>query len=61
MWTDPIVSEIRKIRDAHAARCDFDLSKIIAELKAQEEKSGRIYVNRPAKPAQRRTALSERK
>lgn len=49
MWHDPIVDEVRKIRDEHAARFDYDLRRIFADLREQEQKSGREYVTRPAK------------
>ena len=28
MWKDPIVEEVRKIREDHAASLDYDLGKI---------------------------------
>jgi hypothetical protein len=48
---DPIVEEVRRIRDAHAARFNYDLRAICRDLKELEAKSGRTYVNYPPKPA----------
>ncbi len=53
MWEDPIVNEVRRIRDWYAARFTYDLDRIYAELKEQEKKSGRHYESyspRTAKP-----------
>ena len=45
MWKDPIVDEVRKVREDHAAKFDYDLEKIFRDLKEQEQKSGRIVVS----------------
>jgi hypothetical protein len=42
---DPIVDEVRRIRDAHAAKFNYDLDAIFRDIKEQEKKSGRKYVN----------------
>jgi hypothetical protein len=42
---DPIVDEVRRIRDAHAARFNYDLGAIFRDLKEQERKSGRKFVS----------------
>ena len=41
---DPIVDEIRRIRDAHAARFDYDLDAIFQDIKNQEKKSGQKFI-----------------
>lgn len=55
MWKDPIVEEVRRVRDAHAARFNYDLRAIYEDYKARERASGRQYVcfppKRPALPA----------
>jgi len=56
MWKDPIVEEVRAVREAHAAKFDYDLKRIFADLKEQERKSGREYVSLSAKPPARRAA-----
>lgn len=53
MWEDPIAAEVRKIRDAHAARFNYDLKAIYQDLKQQEQASERgfvSYLSRPARP-----------
>ena len=47
MWKDPIIDEIRKIREAHAARFKYDLQAIYLDLKKQEKKSGKTFVSYP--------------
>ncbi len=37
MWQDPIVMEVRRAREAHAAQFNFDLRAIYRALKDQEE------------------------
>lgn len=44
MARDPLVEEIRGVRDAHAKRFGYDLDAIFADLKAQEQASGRQFV-----------------
>ena len=50
--TDPIIAEVRTIRDQHAARFDYDVKAIFRDIQARQEASGRQYVRYPA----RRTA-----
>ena len=47
MCRDPIVDEVRKVREAHAARFNYDLRAIYRDLKRQEKNSGRIFVSYP--------------
>ncbi|MEN9673979.1 MAG: hypothetical protein RL553_2244, partial [Planctomycetota bacterium] len=44
-WSDPIVDEVRRARDAYAARFDYDLRAIFRDLKEQEKRSGRKLVS----------------
>jgi hypothetical protein len=41
---DPIVDEVRQVRDAHAARFDYDLDAIFRDIKDQEKRSGLKFV-----------------
>ena len=41
---DPIVDEIRRVRDEHAARFNYDLDAIFRDIKEQEKKSGLRFV-----------------
>ena len=43
--SDPIVDEVRRIRDAHAAKFNYDLKAIFRDIKEQERRSGRKYVS----------------
>lgn len=45
--TDPIVDEVRRVRDAHAAKFNYDLDAIFQDIKEQEKKSGRKFVSYP--------------
>ena len=49
MKEDPIVAEVRRIRQAHAARFGYDLDLIVADLKAHEQASGRPYIRWPSR------------
>ena len=46
---DPIVAEVRAIRDKHASEHDYDVDKIFRSIKAQQESSSRKYVRLPAR------------
>jgi len=45
MWQDPIVAEIRQIRQAHAAQFEFDLKVIYEAIKEQEKQGHRKKVS----------------
>jgi hypothetical protein len=51
-WEDPIVEEVRKVRDAYAKRFKYDLDAIYRDLKEKERKSGRVVVPCPPKQAE---------
>jgi hypothetical protein len=44
---DPIVDEVRRVRDAHAATFNYDLDAIFQDVKEQEKKSGLKFVSYP--------------
>jgi hypothetical protein len=47
---DPIVDEVRRVRDAHSAQFNYDLDAIFRDIKEQEKKSGLKFVSfAPAK------------
>jgi len=48
---DPIVDEVRRIRDAHAARFNYDLDAIFQDIKEREKKSGLVFVQGIARQA----------
>ena len=39
-WEDPIVAEVRRTRDELAARFDYDLHAIFADLRARQSSAG---------------------
>jgi hypothetical protein len=43
--SDPIVDEVRRIRDAHAAKFNYDPKAIFQDIKEREKRSGRNYVS----------------
>jgi hypothetical protein len=49
MKPDPIVEEVRKVRQSHSAKFKHDLSAICADLKKKEKDSGHPVVSRPPK------------
>jgi hypothetical protein len=42
---DPIVDEVRKVRDAHAARFHYDLHAIFLDIKKREKERGLHFVD----------------
>ncbi len=52
MKTDPIIEEIHKEREAHAAKFGHDLQAIFNDLKRVERELGLTPVSLPARPAQ---------
>lgn len=53
MPDDPIVAEVRRIREEHAAKYGYDLEKIFVSLKDREKRSKRklsSYPPRSPKP-----------
>lgn len=42
---DPIVDEVRRVRDAHAAAFNYDLDAIGHAIKEQEKSSGLKFVS----------------
>lgn len=55
MKDDPIVAEVRAIRDELARECGYDLREIFRQLRQQQSSSGRKYVRYPP----RRIVLTE--
>lgn len=54
---DPIVDEVRRVRDAHAAMFNFDLDAIFRDIKEQEKMSGLKFVSYPSRSAEPGKAL----
>lgn len=58
---DPIVDEVRRIRDAHAARFDYDLDRIFQDIKSREKASGLKFVDGVARQPVPNQALQSTK
>lgn len=46
---DPIVDAVRRVRDAHAARLNYDLDSVFADGKEAERKCGCSFVGGTAR------------
>lgn len=51
MWNDPIVEEVRRIRDEHAAQYHYDPQLIYQALKAEENAYQGKKITLSPKPA----------
>ena len=49
--TDPIIAELRAIREAYAARFNYDVGAMFRDIRARQEASGREYVRLSARRA----------
>jgi len=49
MWNDPIVEEVRKVRNEHAKKFNYDLEAIVADLKKQQKGNKRKFITLPPK------------
>lgn len=47
MWKDPIVEEVRRIRDELAARFNYDIKSIVENARKEQKASGRKVVSFP--------------
>ena len=60
MWKDPIVEEVRAVREALAKECHNDIHEIVAHLQKRSREAGRKTVTlrskRASKPASRTRA-----
>jgi hypothetical protein len=53
LFHDPIVEEVRSHREEHAAKFNFDLDRIFADVKQRERESGRKLVSLRPRPAKK--------
>lgn len=49
-WKDPVVEEVRKIRDRTATRFDHDVKAIGRYYQQKQRESGRKIIIRPPRP-----------
>ena len=54
MRDDPIVAEVRAIRDKLAAECGYDVEEIFRRIRKRQAESGLEYVCLPPRRAARR-------
>ena len=47
--TDPIITEVRAVRDEFAARFNYDVGAIFRSIREMQEEPGREYVRYPAR------------
>ena len=50
---DPILAELRAVREAHAAKFNYDSAAIVKDIQAMEAASDRTFVQLPPKPRER--------
>ena len=50
MNPDPIVEEVRKARQAHAAKFNYDMNAIFKDLKKKEKTCGHLVISHPPRP-----------
>ncbi len=58
---DPIVEEVRKIRDEHAARFDYDIDAIFEDLKRREKESRQSVITLAPKRVVKHEKASDRR
>ena len=46
---DPIIAEVRAVRDEHAARFGYDVKAIFRDIRSMQKASGRVLVRYPAR------------
>jgi hypothetical protein len=53
MWEDPIVAEVHRTREELAAKFDFDVNAIVADIRKRQAALGSRLVSlaKPAEPA----------
>ena len=45
---DPVIAEVRAVRDGFAARSNYDVEAIFQRIREMQDESGREYVTYPA-------------
>ena len=53
--TDPIIAEVHRVREANAARFDYDVAKIFRNIRARQGQSNREFVRYPPSPVMPRS------
>ena len=60
MWDDPIVAEVRSVRERLAAQFGFDVHSIFADLRKRQAKLGGRLVRRQRAPETEQAAAPDR-
>ncbi len=55
MKLDPIVEEVRAVREAHAKKFNYNISDICADFREKENKSNHKVVSRPPRIRKQKT------
>ena len=64
MWNDEIVEEVRRVREAHAAKFNYDLREIARDIQRGEAKLKRagwkfVTPSKPKKAAARKSTAAK--
>jgi hypothetical protein len=59
MWVDPIVAEVRRVRDELSARFNYDVDAILADIRRRQAALGDRLVDRSAAVANDQAAVPE--
>jgi hypothetical protein len=51
MWQDPIVAEVRRVREEYAGKFNYDIGAICRDVRERQQLSGRETVTLSPKPA----------
>lgn len=46
---DPVIAEVRAVRDEHAARFGYDVPAIFRDIQSMQKSSGKVFVRYPAR------------
>ncbi len=60
MWEDPIVLEVRRIREELAAKLDFDVGAIFDDLRKRQVALGSRLIRRKKEPKTEQAPLTNR-
>ena len=55
MKPDPIVEEIRRLRDSHAANFSYNVTAICEDLRKREDREKPLLVTRPPRLRRKKT------
>lgn len=59
MWKDEIVEEVHRVREAYAAKFNYDLDAMVRDIQERERLSGRKVIAPPPKRPQPLLAVEE--